>query len=44
MTAKALQEKSISELKALAVSLGYSVTKTKKADIIGEILRQEAEE
>jgi hypothetical protein len=31
----------ITEIKALAVELGYSVTKTKKADIIEEFLSQE---
>lgn len=31
----------IAEIKALAVELGYSVTKTKKADIIEEFLSQE---
>ena len=31
----------ISEIKALAVELGYSITKTKKADIIQEFLSQQ---
>lgn len=31
----------IAEIKALAVELGYSITKTKKADIIEEFLNQE---
>lgn len=31
----------IAEIKVLAVELGYSVTKTKKADIIEEFLSQE---
>ncbi|RJW34259.1 hypothetical protein DXC97_24605 [Lachnospiraceae bacterium TF09-5] len=32
----------VSALKALAAAQGYSITKTKKADIIEEILSQEA--
>lgn len=31
----------IAEIKALAVELGYSITKTKKADIIAEFLQQQ---
>jgi hypothetical protein len=31
----------ISEIKALAEELGYSITKTKKADIISEFLTQQ---
>lgn len=31
----------IAEIKALAVELGYSITKTRKADIIEEFLSQE---
>ena len=31
----------IAEIKALAVELGYSITKTRKADIIDEFLSQE---
>lgn len=31
----------ISEIKALAAELGYSITKTRKADIIGEFLAQQ---
>lgn len=31
----------VSEIKALAAQLGYSVTKAKKADIITEFLEQE---
>lgn len=31
----------ISEIKALADELGYSITKTRKADIIAEFLAQQ---
>lgn len=31
----------IAEIKTLAVELGYSITKTKKADIISEFLAQQ---
>jgi hypothetical protein len=31
----------IAEIKALAVELGYSITKTRKAEIIEEFLSQE---
>lgn len=31
----------IAEIKALASDLGYSITKTKKADIIAEFLEQQ---
>lgn len=31
----------IAEIKALAAELGYSVTKTKKAEIIAEFLSQQ---
>ena len=31
----------IAEIKALAVQLGYSITKTKKAEIIAEFLNQQ---
>ena len=31
----------IAEIKALAVQLGYSITKTRKADIITEFLNQQ---
>ena len=31
----------IAEIKSLAVDLGYSITKTKKADIIAEFLEQQ---
>jgi hypothetical protein len=31
----------IAEIKALAAELGYSVTKTRKADIIAEFLEQQ---
>lgn len=31
----------IAEIKALADELGYSITKTRKADIIGEFLAQQ---
>jgi hypothetical protein len=31
----------ISEIKALAVELGYSITKTRKAEIIEEFLMQQ---
>lgn len=34
----------VAEIKALADSLGYSITATKKADIITEFLRLEEEE
>ena len=33
-----LQNMTISDIKALAAELGYSITKTKKADIIAEFL------
>lgn len=33
----------IAEIKALAGELGYSITKTKKADIINEFLEQAEE-
>lgn len=31
----------IAEIKALASELGYSITKTRKADIIAEFLQQQ---
>lgn len=31
----------IAEIKALAAGLGYSITKTRKADIIAEFLAQQ---
>lgn len=31
----------IAEIKALAAELGYSITKTKKAEIIAEFLNQQ---
>ena len=31
----------IAEIKALAVELGYSITKTRKADIIAEFMMQQ---
>lgn len=31
----------IAEIKALASALGYSITKTRKADIIAEFLEQQ---
>lgn len=31
----------ISEIKALAAQLGYSITKTRKADIVAEFLAQQ---
>lgn len=31
----------IAEIKALAAQLGYSITKTRKADIIAEFLEQQ---
>lgn len=31
----------IAEIKALAEEMGYSITKTKKADIIAEFLEQQ---
>lgn len=33
----------ITEIKALASELGYSITETKKADIISEFLTQQGE-
>ena len=37
-TAESLEDMTVSEIKALADSLGYDVTATKKADIINEFL------
>lgn len=34
----------IAEIKALANELGYTITETKKADIIAEFLAQQEEE
>ena len=33
----------IAEIKALAEELGYSITKTRKADIIAEFMEQQEE-
>lgn len=40
-TAEELNEMTISEIKTLAIGLGYSVTATKKADIVAEFLVQQ---
>ena len=40
-SAEDLNSMTISEIKALADSLGYSITRTKKADIINEFLEQQ---
>lgn len=40
-TADDLGAMSIPKIKALAAELGYSITKTLKADIIGEFLTQQ---
>ena len=40
-TAESLNDMTISEIKALADELGYSITATKKADIISEFLAQQ---
>ena len=39
--AKELNVMTIAEIKALAASLGYSITATKKADIVTEFLSQQ---
>jgi hypothetical protein len=36
-----LEALTVSQIKALASGLGYSITKTKKADIISEFLEQQ---
>lgn len=36
-----LSDMTIAEIKALASELGYSITETKKADIIAEFLTQQ---
>lgn len=33
----------VAEIKSLAASLGYSITETKKADIVAEFLAQQGE-
>jgi len=40
-TAESLEDMTIAEIKALASSLGYSVTATKKADIIAEFIAKQ---
>jgi hypothetical protein len=40
-TAESLNDMTISEIKALAKELGYSITATRKADIIDEFLEQQ---
>lgn len=40
-TADDLNTMTIAEIKALAADLGYTVTQTKKADIITEFLKQQ---
>lgn len=40
-TASDLEEMTISQIKSLAYELGYSITMTRKADIIGEFLTQQ---
>lgn len=40
-TADDLNAMTIAEIKALAADLGYTVTQTKKADIIAEFLGQQ---
>lgn len=42
-TAEELEKMTISQIKALAVNSGYSITKTLKADIIKEFLAQQEE-
>jgi hypothetical protein len=37
-TVKDLEGMTISQIRSLAVKLGYAITKTKKADIINEFL------
>lgn len=37
-TAEDLERMTISQIRSLADRLGYAITKTKKADIIGEFL------
>ena len=39
--AEALESMTIAEIKALAEELGYTITATKKADIIAEFLAQQ---
>ena len=38
---KVLYDMTVAEIKALASELGYSITETKKADIIAEFLAQQ---
>ena len=40
-TAESLGSMTVAQLKALAAGEGYTLTKTKKADIIDEILEQQ---
>ena len=40
-TKESLESMTISEIKALAGELGYSITKTRKAEIIEEFLSQQ---
>lgn len=40
-SAEDLNTMTVSQVKALAADVGYSITKTKKADIIDEFLRQQ---
>lgn len=37
-TAEDLEKMTISQIRSLAVDLGYAITKTRKADIINEFL------
>lgn len=41
-TAESLNNMTIAEIKALAENLGYSITATKKADIIKEFISQQS--
>lgn len=43
-TAEELNEMTISEIKSLAGGLGYSITATKKADIVEEFLKEQGGE
>lgn len=42
-TAGDLNEMTISQIKSLAASLGYSVTQSRKADIVAEFLEHQEE-
>lgn len=42
-SASDLESMTIAEIKALANTLGYGITQTKKADIIAEFLAQQGE-